>query len=111
MTDEATFVPFPDGIKFHTQEFGHQLDVGAFLVEPCPAVNLLVDVGSQDFGQIQFLDDRVEALGLGVSGVGNAVNDEEMDVIGTAQAVEILDFLAHPFRACRIGRADDNQVP
>ena len=96
--DELAFVPFPDGVELHTEQLGDKLHIGAFPVEPRPTVDLLVNVGPEDFGESQFVNNWVEAFRFRVAAVGDAVNDEKMDVVGAAKVVEELDFLAYPFR-------------
>ena len=93
----------PDGIELDAQQFGDQLHIGAFLVEPWHAVNLLVDVSTQDLGHAQLFDDGMEALGVGVIAVGDTIDNEVMNIVGSSQAVEIFDFLADPIGFGRIG--------
>ena len=69
-----------------------------------------MDVGTEDFGQSQFVDDGVEAFCLRIAAVWGAVDDEEMDVVGTTEAMEELYFLAHPGRLGRVGGTNHDEV-
>ena len=69
-----------------------------------------MDIGTKDFRQSELVDDGIETLCVGIAAVGCAFNDEEMDVLGATESMEELDFLAYPFRLCRVGRADDDEV-
>ena len=71
---------FPNSIKLNAQQLGNQLHIGPLLVEPRPGVYLLMDVGSQNFRQFQFINDRIETLRIGIAAVRCALNDKEMDV-------------------------------
>ena len=57
-----------------------------------------MDVGTQYLGQAEFVDYRVETFSRRIPAVGLAVNNEEMDVIGTPQAMEKLYFLAYIYK-------------
>ena len=100
----------PDGVELHAEELRDELCIGAFLVKPRQTVYFFMDVGTEYFGQAQLIDDRVEALCLRVAAVWRALHNEEMDVVGSAKVMEILDLPADPFRLCRVGRTDDDEV-
>ena len=98
MLDKLPLVPLPNGIEFNAKHLGDELYVGPFLVEPRPTVDFLMDVGAQNFRQLQLVNDRIETFRFRIAAVGTSVNDKEMDVVGASEMVEIFDFLAYPLR-------------
>ena len=62
-----------------------------------------MDVRPQLFGDVQLLNDRVEALAFGILTVGLAVHDKEMNVLRPPQGMEVGNLPTHPFRLSRIG--------
>lgn len=98
---KSASVSLPDGVEFHSEQFRNQLHVCPLSVHPVPSENFFVDVGSEDFGDAQFFQYRIEAFGVGISAVRFSVDYEEVYVFCSAKAVEICDFLRDPFRACR----------
>lgn len=69
-----------------------------------------MDVGSEDLGQTELVDDRIEAFRFGIATMWGAFNDEKVDVIGAPETVEKLNLLAHPLRLGGVGGADDDEV-
>ena len=110
LTKQLAFMALPNGIKLHTEQLGNQLHIGPLLVQPGPAIDFLMDIGAKDFGQTQLVNDRVEALRLGITAMGSAVDDEKVNVLRAPEAVEKLYLLPHPLRLGRVGRTDDDKM-
>ena len=108
--EKPALVPLPERIILHPEQLGNQLDESPLPVEPRPEIDLLMDIGAEDFRQPQRLHDGIKALRSRVPAVRHAVDDEEMDLLRPPQRMEEGDFPAHPLRPRRMRRADDDQV-
>ena len=92
----------PDAVELHAEELRDELDVRSLTVEPWRAVNLLMDIRSENLRQSERIDDRVETLRIRIAAVRNAIHNKEMYVLCPAETVEESNFLAHPFGLCRM---------
>ena len=99
---KETFVALPDAVELHAEELRDELDVSSLTVEPWRAVNLLMDIRSENLRQSERIDDRVETLRIRIAAVRNAIHNKEMYVLCPAETVEESNFLAHPFGLCRM---------
>ena len=100
---QKTFVALPDAVELHAEELRDELDVSSLTVEPWRAVNLLMDIRSENLRQSERIDDRIEALRIRIAAVRNAIHNKEVDVRCSAKTMEERYFLAHPFRLRRMG--------
>ena len=62
-----------------------------------------MDIGTENLRQSKRIDNRIETLCSRIAAVRNAIDDEEVNVLGSPEAMEEGYFLAHPFRLGRMG--------